>query len=714
VSPIRFGTGARFHWQGESYEVRMLLDDNKLNIANLRTGEMKTVPFLELMRALFAEELQPLVDGKPVSATTACAYTDLRDCPEELRLVAEHRLAVIQPVIDLPRHKRKEAIRKLVAKLEENRQENERALAAAFSVASIYRWIKVYLLSGRDLRVLVPRTRKRGGKGKSRLTQEEEQVVGAVLGDKCFRQEVHTIDSVHLAVVTAIGQENAHRPSNQQLVIPSRPTVARRIDGLDGEAVLVAKRGRRAAERELAQRGEMLYPIVPLQRVEMDHTPSDLIVVDQNDFLPLGRLTFTCCLEVATRFPLGYYLGFEGASYLAVMECLYHAIRPKEGIRERYGTAHDWLAYGIPYTLVVDNGEEFVGRDLDDACGALGIHLERAPVQQPEFKAAIERLFGTICTGLLHTLPGTTFSSILQRGDYKSARQACICLDDLEEILHLFLLDMYAMDFHRGLNGIPMERWQAAIQGGFFPRLPQSPEELRILLGRIDYRTILPYGIEFHSLRYNCDELAPLRTRTKGEADRKFKFKYNPSDMSRIYVYDPEENRHIEVPALAQEYTQDLSLWKHLVILRYARRHRDKVDIQALAWAQHQIQEVVQRSLDRKALSARSQMARWLKGGGGAAEQRTAAAPAQLEEAAALPMLPSPAAALTLEDLGVVEPAPAAATPDRTGLAFSLEDLGLDEAPSPPALAVDLDLEHLEVAEGWGVSHDLPGVKKEP
>jgi putative transposase len=96
-----------------------------------------------------------------------------------------------------------------------------------------------------------------------------------------------------------------------------------------------------------------------LERVEIDHTLTDVVIVDDEDNLPLGRLTYTSCLDTATRYPLGHYIGFEPPSYLTVMECLYHAILPKGDVRQQYGTRHEWLACGVPYTLVVDNGKEF-------------------------------------------------------------------------------------------------------------------------------------------------------------------------------------------------------------------------------------------------------------------------------------------------------------------------------------------------------------------
>ena len=132
--------------------------------------------------------------------------------------------------------------------------------------------------------------------------------------------------------------------------------------------------------------------------MEIDHTRSDLVVIDDRDNLPLGRLTLTYCLDTATRYPLGYYLGFEPPSYLTVMECLHHAILPKGDVRAQYGTEHDWQAYGIPATLVIDNGKEFIGRDLEDACCLLGTVLQYTPVLTPQFKAGIERMFGSMNT----------------------------------------------------------------------------------------------------------------------------------------------------------------------------------------------------------------------------------------------------------------------------------------------------------------------------
>jgi putative transposase len=368
-----------------------------------------------------------------------------------------------------------------------------------------------------------------------------------------------------------------------------------------------AKHGKRAARRELSQYGQSEPPTSPLERVEIDHTRADFIIVDDDDLLPLGRPTFTIALDSYTRYPLGRYMGFEAASYYAVMECLYHAILPKEDVKERHGTKHEWAAYGVPGTLVTDNGREFIGIDLDDACLLLGIILQRTPVRQPHFKGRVERFMRTTNTGLFHKIPGTTFSNPRQRGDYDSVEQACITQKDADGLLYTFLLDIYAERYHRGLHDVPARYWETKTQS-FLPRVPASAKELTILLSRTTTRVVQHYGIEFEGLKYNCDELAYVRTTLKNEPA---KIKYHPGDLTHIYVRIPDatvaEDDYIEVPALDEQYVQGLSLWKHRIIKANARANTEgKVDFAALGEAKRRLQDTFDRAMSAKKTNRRA------------------------------------------------------------------------------------------------------------
>jgi len=214
-------------------------------------------------------------------------------------------------------------------------------------------------------------------------------------------------------------------------------------------------------------------------------------------------------------------------------------------------------------------------------------------------------------------LPGTTFSNFDVKGDYDSLRYASLQRKEVDQLMHLFLIDIYAQRFHRGLGAIPARRWEDAMEKAFFPRVPTSAEDLSILLARTTERTINRYGIEFESLRYNCDELALLRHRLAGSSAKtvnpsgKVKLKYTPSDLSHIFVFDPFSRVYIKVPALDQAYTSGLTLWSHTIIRHEALASRDRVNIRDLVAAKKKIQEIVEQSKQRSKVQSRKKIARW-------------------------------------------------------------------------------------------------------
>lgn len=611
MSAQRFSTGKQLVWGNVTYQVKRLLPDRVVRLENIQTAEVREVSFTELAQALFAGELKFVGSDRQGKQGEADQAATLSDYPQHLRELAEYRFEVIHPLLAIGSKSRtRQDVVRRVTEIKEAQQAGQH-VGKQVSVASIYRWIGDYEGSGHDIRVLAGSSQRQGNKQTVRLEEEVETIIQSVIADRYYVQERVTTDDIYLEVLLRIDEENRTRYQQEKLAPPARTTIWRRIEALDEAEKLTAKRGRRTARQQLAQYGQMNYPQLPLERVEIDHTRLDLIVVDERDNLPLGRPTLTYGLDTATRYPLGFYIGFDPPSYLTVMQCLHHAISTKGPVRERYGTQHEWIACGIPFTLAVDNGKEFTGVDLQDACLSLGIELLQMPVRMPQFKAAVERMFETLNVGLLHTLPGTTFSTPRQRGEYQSEQEACITLQQLDQVFHLFLLDIYAESFHRGLNDIPARRWEAMTQTGFFPRLPTSAAALKILLGRVTYRQILPSGIHFLNLRYNSSDLASLRTHLKGE---KVKIKYDPADLGRLYVYDLQSQAYVTVECLDQDYALGLSLWKHRVIQNVARRENDQVDLLALARAKRNIQAIVQASRTSKKINRRVRMARWEKG----------------------------------------------------------------------------------------------------
>ncbi|PYS89376.1 MAG: hypothetical protein DMF64_17985 [Acidobacteria bacterium] len=142
--------------------------------------------------------------------------------------------------------------------------------------------------------------------------------------------------------------------------------------------------------------------------------------------------------------------------------------------------------------------------------------------------------------------------------------------------------------------------------------MPPNSIELDVLIGFVEYRTVSKSGIELFTLLYNNAALSLIRRALKpGE---RVKVKYDPNDISVIYVWDKTNIRFIPVPALDQDYTRRLTLWQHNVIKKYAQRFvRGQLDMDALYRAKEQIQLIIARERQLKRRISRSEkLARYL------------------------------------------------------------------------------------------------------
>src|SRR2546426_6935098 len=259
-----------------------------------------------------------------------------------------------------------------------------------------------------------------------------------------------------------LGETNKLRPEGERLPIPSRATIYREVARRSPYEVMVARYGKRRAEMEFRVAGAGPDTCRALQRVSMDHTPIDMIVVDDNSMLPLGRPTITSALDEHTRCPMGFYTGFEPPSCLSVMRCLKHAILPKTYIQREFPSIKNrWECYGVPELVVVDNPPEFHSSHFERACLQIGTDIQYAKVLVPWYKGKLERFQGTMNHDLMHGTPGTTFSNIFERDDYDPSRYAVVLLSTFREMLHKWIIDIYFETPHRGIKDTPAHRWRS-------------------------------------------------------------------------------------------------------------------------------------------------------------------------------------------------------------------------------------------------------------
>lgn len=149
--------------------------------------------------------------------------------------------------------------------------------------------------------------------------------------------------------------------------------------------------------------------------MQIDHTKLDIILVDDHYRQPVGRPWITLAFDVCTRVVTGFYVSFDPPSALSTGLCLTHAILMKDKWLTRYPTKNQWLVWGLPAKVHLDNAKEFRGSMMQRGCDEYGIDLEWRPVGRPNFGAHVERALGSFAQEI-HTLPGTTFSNPREKG----------------------------------------------------------------------------------------------------------------------------------------------------------------------------------------------------------------------------------------------------------------------------------------------------------
>jgi len=586
------------------------LPEGRWQLQNAATGEWCAFTERDLLDRFAAKELSFVtkIDGSyPIADKLAeKLQRDLSAYPPALVALAQLRLQYVKEVDQRqPMAISQRTIGPLVQEVAEQIKDNHPP-----SWRTVCRDYRKWLAAGRDIRAIIFRHADRGNRF-ARMPVEVKTISDQVIGELYMTPERKRVPEVHLEILRRLDGENKFRPEDGKLTLPSQRAIYRQIVRKAPYEVMEARYGKRRAEMEFRVSVPGPGTSRALQRVSMDHTPADMIVVDDDSMLPLGRPTITTALDEHTRCPTGFYTGFEPPSCLAVMRCLKHAILPKTYLsREFPSIKNQWECYGVPELVVVDNPPEFHSTHFERACLQIGIDIQYAKVLVPWYKGKLERFQGTMNHDLMHGEPGTTFSSILERDDYDPSKHAVVLLSTFREIMHKWIIDVYLQTPHRGIQDLPAHRWHAETSA-LPPPLPPSADALDIVLGMAAQRVIFHYGIELEGLKYNSFELGELRRRMG--TNLKVELTFDPGDLGQINVLDPQKGCYLRVPALDQAYANRLSLWQHKVIRRYTQRHLDgRTDILALAQAKAEIRSLVDRDFHRKSTRGRKRHARFL------------------------------------------------------------------------------------------------------
>jgi putative transposase len=342
--------------------------------------------------------------------------------------------------------------------------------------------------------------------------------------------------------------------------------VKRRLDSLDPNIVMKKRNGAKAAAAVFNPVGSARRTsLLALDVVQIDHTPVDVIVVDERDRLPIGRPWLSLAIDIATRTVPGFYVSLDPPSTVSVALVLTHAVLFKESWLADRELRLVWPVAGLPEALYLDNAQEFHAEALTRAAQEYGIRLEYRPPGRPHFGGHIERLIGTTM-GAVHLLPGTTFSNVADKGAYPSEKTAALTLAELEIFIALQIAGVYHQSIHSALHCSPIQAWTEAIaQRSQLVRQPINPAEFFLDFLPGEHRLIRRDGIRLFGIRYWDNYLSPLA----GRSQERVMVKYDPRNLSRVYLRD-EAGRHWPIPYLDLSFPP-ISLWEQREAMKRLR-----------------------------------------------------------------------------------------------------------------------------------------------
>lgn len=504
------------------FKVTHVLSADTVLAVDLDSGEAHRLPIEQLV-----------VERDPVPARDADRPRDLSLYSADEWQQAQDRLQAIKGLIDDSTRTRKAA--------------EAAAEAAGVHVSTLYRWLNDYLRVG-NVSVLVP-TRRGRKAGTRLLSAGVEAIIDKVIEEFYLDKQRHTPQDV-------IDEVDARCRLNK--VAPPHPNTIRARIRRVPEVVQLRRRGRReeATNRFTPIKGSIENATHPFAVIMIDHTPMDVIVVDEVNRQPIARPYLSIGLDVFSRMVAGLYISLDPPSSASVALCLANVICPKREYLAMLGVPGSWPVWGKPAMVHVDNAKEFRGLALERGAAQHGIDLQWRPPETPNYGGHIERFIGTAMR-FVHKLPGTTFSNPKQRKGYDSDAESALTLKELEIELVDFIVNKYHQSVHAGIGVSPLKKWERGIIGsddapglGLMP-MPSDPHRILIDFLPMSTRSVQRYGIQWDNITYYDPVLDTyINSSDSEDAGRKRRFivRRDPRDISCIYFYNPEDNSYTRLP----------------------------------------------------------------------------------------------------------------------------------------------------------------------
>lgn len=543
MSKISLKEGSKVAYNNEIYEVLNPLNTKSVIAKNINTNKQEILDIIDIKDINISQ-------GSEVE-TIEVPLSGYEQIDSEQWEIAKQRYEIIKPLLNENR------TAELVSK---------RAKEFNSHISTLYRWIQDYESSGL-LSSLVPKHFLKGAKGVLRTKEETELIITKAINDLYLTKQKYTAKQVYIEIL--------RRCKNARINPPHENTVRNRILELSAKKVLAGRESRMTAERRYRNTDGM-FPegTYPLDVIQIDHTPIDIIVVDEKYRQPVGRPYLTLAIDVYSRMIVGFYISLEEPSYFSVAQCLSCAILSKDKLLRELEIEGEWNIWGIPKSIHMDNAQEFRGTELQRSCEQYGITITWRPVARPQYGGHIERMVGTTMREI-HKLPGSTFANIKQKGEYNPDKEAIMTLHEVEKYLVEYFVNIYHKKIHSSINMTPEQKFEFGLFGDEdtpgvgLPEKISDEDTFKISLLPTIERTIQQFGVTVDKISYYADCLRRwIKAKTKDGQAKSFIFKRDPRDISTIWFFDPDIKRYFPIPYRNITYPP-ISVWELRAIHRY-------------------------------------------------------------------------------------------------------------------------------------------------
>lgn len=550
-----------------SLELVRVLPDGVVQLEEVLTRRVQNMRGAELVRRVWSGRMKVVFDpARTDSAQTfeeaSAAMTDVSALKLKWQQQIEYRLRYVRAIRAAHASRgQRSRIAKAIRCAAEAAGD-----ASPPSASAVMRWIRAYEKAEMNPVALVSQGKVQVRQ--RRLPKVVEKLIAQTLETNYLTRDRHSLRHAHDCLRRELKVAVCNGQLQEADAKVSFATLSRRAKDVDAYRRIAARDGDARARMVCRTSMEGAGSAYPLQRVEVDHTPLNYVVVCVRTGLPLGRPLLTVAIDAYSSYILGFYLSFYGAGVSSVSGVLRSSVLPKDELTTELGLARPWLSYGLADEWVLDNGLEFHSHAFKRMSWELGIDMTYCRVRTPWLKPHVERFFAelnflTLARGRVHR----QVANAIRIDPYKDA---VVSFDDLVKGLTMFVAEAHPLTINARKLARPLDLFQEGLERCPPAVYPGSMENLRLVSGLSKHLTVSQGGVELRGIRYGSEELLPWRSELGGNF--KTLCKWDPDDIGHLYIQHPKRpTEWVKSPSRQLDYANGLSWNQHLTIRQFAR-----------------------------------------------------------------------------------------------------------------------------------------------